>query len=120
MDGWVSPTCPFLPMPVGDLTDPKAAQKSIQASRNTPLGNIFRLCAITTPVHQFGSALPVGLQVMCPLGRDKEALSIGLALEGHFGLSARPDSLKTEKLHFYQIQLLKMSRNRHGRFQQSL
>ncbi len=91
LDGWVSPTCPFLPMPVEDLKDPKTAQKSLQASRNTQPGNIFRLCAITTPVHQFGSALPVGLQVMCPLGKDKEALSIGLALEAHFGLSARPE-----------------------------
>ena len=91
LDGWISPTCPFLPMPVSDLSDPKIALKSAQASRNTQPGNIFRLCAITTPIHQFGSPLPVGLQVMCPLGSDAEALSIGLALEAHFGPPVRPD-----------------------------
>ena len=91
LDGWVAPTCPFLPIPVDDLTDPIIAQKSVQASRNTQPGNIFRLCAITTPVHQFGSPLPVGLQVMCPLGKDTEALSIGLALEAHFRPSAGLD-----------------------------
>ena len=90
LDGWVAPTCPFLPMPIEDLHDSKAAAKSFQASRNTQPGNIFRLCAITLPIHQFGSALPVGLQVMCRKGWDSHALSIGLAIESHFGPSAFP------------------------------
>ena len=91
LDGWVSPTCTFLPMPVADLAEAGAAEKSAQASRNTQPGNIFKLCAITTPVHQFGSPLPVGLQVMCRRGFDTHALSIGLALETHFGPGAKPN-----------------------------
>jgi aspartyl-tRNA(Asn)/glutamyl-tRNA(Gln) amidotransferase subunit A len=91
LDGWVSPTCTFLPMPIADLSEAGAAAKSAQASRNTQPGNIFKLCAITTPVHQFGSPLPVGLQVMCRRGFDTHALSIGLALEAHFGQVAKPD-----------------------------
>ena len=91
LDGWVSPTCTFLPMPVADLAEAGAAEKSAQASRNTQPGNIFKLCAITTPVHQFGSPLPVGLQVMCRRGFDTHALSIGLALETHFGPAAKPN-----------------------------
>ncbi|MBH68860.1 MAG: amidase [Rhodospirillaceae bacterium] len=91
LDGWISPTCPFTAMPVADLAESQVALKSFQASRNTQPGNIFKLCAITTPIHQFGSPLPVGLQVMCPLGLDSRALSIGLALEAHFGNPVRPD-----------------------------
>ena len=91
LDGWVSPTCTFLPMPLADLAEAGAAEKSAQASRNTQPGNIFKLCAITTPVHQFGSPLPVGLQVMCRRGFDTHALSIGLALEAHFGPAAKPN-----------------------------
>ena len=91
LDGWVGPTCAFLPMPVADLKDEAAAQKSFLASRNTQPSNIFRQCAITTPVHHFGSPLPVGLQVMCRNGDDAHALAIGMAIEAHFGPSARPD-----------------------------
>ena len=91
LDGWIAPTCTFLPMPIEDLMEAGAAAKSAQASRNTQPGNIFKLCAITTPIHQFGSPLPVGLQIMCRRGFDSHALSIGLALEAHFGPSASPD-----------------------------
>jgi aspartyl-tRNA(Asn)/glutamyl-tRNA(Gln) amidotransferase subunit A len=78
-------------MDIADLSEAGAAAKSAQASRNTQPGNIFKLCAITTPIHQFGSPLPVGLQVMCRRGFDTQALSIGLALEAHFGQAAKPD-----------------------------
>ena len=91
LDGWIAPTCPFLPMRLADLSEDDGAARSLQAARNTQPGNIFRLCAITTPVHQFGSPLPVGLQVMCRKDADAHALSIGLAIEAHFGPAARPD-----------------------------
>ena len=91
LDAWVGPTCAFLPMSITDMHSSEAAAKSALGSRNTQPGNIFRQCAITTPVHQFGSPLPVGLQVMCRNGADAHALSIGMAIEAHFGPSARPD-----------------------------
>ncbi len=91
LDGWVAPTCPFVPLPVDSFDDPAALARSMLASRNCQPGNLFRLCAITTPVHRFGSNLPVGLQVICRHGADTQALSIGMAIESHFGPSPRPD-----------------------------
>ena len=92
LDGWVGPTCPFVPMPIGHLRENEAAAaRSAQSSRNTQPSNIFRQCAISTPVHQFGSVLPVGLQIMCRNGADAHALAIGMAIEAHLGPSPRPD-----------------------------
>lgn len=90
-DGWLSPTSPMLPMAVADMADPALLQRGLQASRNTQPGNLWAICGVTVPIHQFGSALPVGLQVMCPGGADALALSVGMALEDLFGGPARPD-----------------------------
>ena len=91
LDGWVAPTCPFTALPIDDFDDPDALARSMLASRISQPGNLFRLCAITTPVHRFGSALPVGLQVMCRNGDDARALAIAMAIEAHFGPPLQPD-----------------------------
>jgi aspartyl-tRNA(Asn)/glutamyl-tRNA(Gln) amidotransferase subunit A len=52
---------------------------------------LFGLCATTTPIHAFGSDMPVGLQVMCAGGEDRRALSIALTLENVFGPPPTPD-----------------------------
>ena len=91
LDGWVAPSCPFVALPIDDFDDPDALARSTLASRNSQPGNLFRLCAITTPVQQFGGTLPVGLQIMCRNGADDRALAIGRAIEDHFGPAPRPD-----------------------------
>jgi aspartyl-tRNA(Asn)/glutamyl-tRNA(Gln) amidotransferase subunit A len=91
LDGWIAPTCPFVPMPVENLKHPEEAARAMQASRNTQPGNIFRLCAASLPIHQFGAALPVGLQLMCPGGEDARMLSIAMALETVLGAGRAPD-----------------------------
>ncbi|MBT5263923.1 MAG: amidase [Rhodospirillaceae bacterium] len=90
-DAWVTPTAPFVPLDIATFDDPEVFQRAMQASRNTQPGNIWGICGITMPVHQFGSALPVGLQVMCPAGADTKALSIGLAFEEVFGEPSYPE-----------------------------
>lgn len=90
LDGIVTPTTPMLAMAVDELKDPAAVARSMLASRNTQPGNIWGLCGVSLPVHQFGSALPVGLQIMCPPRRDGHMLSIAMAVEETLGTPARP------------------------------
>lgn len=91
LDGWLAPTCPFLPMPVETLQHPEEAQRALYSSRNTQPGNIFGICAATLPIQQFGAPLPVGLQLMAPRGEDARLLSICLALEPILGTGTAPD-----------------------------
>lgn len=89
LDGIVMPTTPMVAMPLSELETPEGAARSITASRNTQPGNLWGLCGISLPVHQYGSDLPVGLQVLCRHGSDAHALSVGLAIEALVG---RPES----------------------------
>jgi aspartyl-tRNA(Asn)/glutamyl-tRNA(Gln) amidotransferase subunit A len=91
LDGWISPTCPFVPMPVENLKHPEEAARGSLSSRNTQPGNIFRLCSSSLPIQQFGASLPVGLQLMCPGGEDARLLSISMALETVLGAGKAPD-----------------------------
>ena len=95
LDGWVVPTAGMVAPPVDDIAGKdNAALVAEMAARKTHRrmsGNYFGLCATSTPIQQFGSDLPVGLQIMCPAGRDDRALSIALTLEDLFGAPPRPD-----------------------------
>ncbi|MGB1005615.1 MAG: amidase family protein, partial [Thalassobaculaceae bacterium] len=91
LDGWISPTCPCLPMPISEVTDAKHLKQAMLPSQNTQAANLYGICAISTPIHHFGADLPVGLQVMCPAGYDSQALAIGMAMEAAFGPAPKPD-----------------------------
>lgn len=91
LDGWISPTCPCLPMPISEVTDAAHLKQAMLPSQNTQAANLYGICAISTPIHHFGANLPVGLQVMCPAGYDSEALAIGMAMETTFGPAPKPD-----------------------------
>ena len=91
LDGWIAPTCPFVPMPVDNLQHPEEAARALQSSRNTQPGNIFKLCAASLPIHQFGASLPVGLQLMAPGGDDGRLLSMAMGLESVLGTGRAPD-----------------------------
>lgn len=91
LDGWISPTTPFVAMPVENLKHPEEAARSALSSRNTQPGNVFRLCAASLPIQQFGATLPVGLQLMCPGGDDARLLSLSMALETVLGSGRAPD-----------------------------
>ena len=79
VDVWVSPTCPFLPMPLADLAEPEAHERSLLASRNTQPGNLLDFCGVSLPMHQQG--LPTGLQLCKPLHNDAELLATARAVE---------------------------------------
>ena len=94
LDGLVTPTNDKVAMAIADLSapDPASGRTYIdQMGRNTYSANILGLCATTTPVHGFGSNLPVGLQVMCQGFAETRALSIALLMEDLFGPPPRPD-----------------------------
>lgn len=91
LDGWITPTSPCLPMPVSEVEDAAALKLAMLPSQNTQSANLFGICAISLPIHQFGASLPVGLQLMCPADFDSEALAIGMAMEAVFGDTPRPD-----------------------------
>lgn len=90
LDGIVMPTTPMVAMPLSELETKEGAARSAAASRNTQPGNLWSLCGISLPVHQYGSNLPVGLQVLCRHGMDSHALSVGMALEVALEPPSRP------------------------------
>lgn len=91
LDGWIAPTCPFVPMSIETLQRPEEAQRALLSSRNTQPANIFGICAATLPIQQFGTPLPVGLQLMAPRGADAVLLSMCLAIEPVLGTGPAPD-----------------------------
>jgi aspartyl-tRNA(Asn)/glutamyl-tRNA(Gln) amidotransferase subunit A len=91
VDAWLSPTATILPLPLTDLDDPQRAMAlTLGMTQNSQPANYFNLCAVTLPVHQFGSALPVGLQVICPARSEDRLLSIALAIEDVIGKGSAP------------------------------
>ena len=92
LDGWIAPTNPSVAMPVADLEDPAGSGGyRDRLGRNTNPANFMGLCATSTPIQGRGSALPVGLQVMCRGNEESRALSIALLLEELLGRPPRPD-----------------------------
>lgn len=79
VDVWLSPTCPFLPMPLADLSSPAGHERSLLASRNTQPGNLLDMCGLSLPMHD--DTLPSGLQLTMPLNHDTRLLAAGQAIE---------------------------------------
>lgn len=90
-DGLLAPTTPMLALKLADLQQEAGARRGLEASRNTQPGNLWGLCGISLPVQQFGSELPVGLQVLGRAGRDGTLLSVARTLEGILGRPPLPD-----------------------------
>jgi aspartyl-tRNA(Asn)/glutamyl-tRNA(Gln) amidotransferase subunit A len=91
VDLWLSPTCPFVPMPLSDLSTPAGHERSMLASRNTQPGNLLDMCGLSLPMHGLRRAtvssagtsteLPTGLQLTMPLFYDARLLAAGRAVE---------------------------------------
>ena len=80
-DALVHPTLPILPPPLARVTGDRAAyaRANALALRNTRLGNVLRLAAVTLPVTD---SLPVGVTVARPAGDDRIVLRVAAAVEG--------------------------------------
>ena len=77
------PTSPCLPPKVADLLadDDYFSERNLLALRNTRLGNLLTLCALTVP-----SATPMaGLMLVAGPGREGKLLALGRAVEGVVG-----------------------------------
>lgn len=92
LDGWVAPTRQKLPMPLAEIvTRDSRMRMEWLMLRNTRPANTFGICASSTPVHQYGAPLPVGLQVFCPSYQEERLLGVAKAVEGVVGLPPVPD-----------------------------
>jgi aspartyl-tRNA(Asn)/glutamyl-tRNA(Gln) amidotransferase subunit A len=92
LDGWVTPSAAVAAVPVAEFNDLENSMRlTLGITQDTQPGNLLGLCATTTPIQMLGSALPVGLQVLCPANREARALAIALAIEDLVGPPPRPD-----------------------------
>ena len=93
VDAWVGPVksrvAPPFPPRFTTVEDARALV-DLCAGPTRP-ANVFGFCATSQPVHQYGSALPVGLQVMCLDFHEPKLLSIARAIEDVIGEPSRPD-----------------------------
>lgn len=80
-DALIHPTLPILPPPLAEVTGDRAAyaRANALALRNTRLGNVLRLAAITLPVTD---SLPVGITVARPADDNRILLRVAAAVEG--------------------------------------
>jgi aspartyl-tRNA(Asn)/glutamyl-tRNA(Gln) amidotransferase subunit A len=93
LDGWVTPTCPMLPMTLDSLQQPDMHERSLLASRNTQMINLYGQCAVSMPIQQLTEAarLPIGLQLVMRGGQDARLLSVSQAMESVLGNGGAPD-----------------------------
>lgn len=81
-DAVLMPTVQIVAPPIGDVIGDDAVWLATNRTliRNPGIANFLDRCALTLPCHPPGSA-PVGLTLMGESMRDREILSIGMAVE---------------------------------------
>ena len=79
-DALVHPTLPILPPPIAQVTADRDAyaRANALALRNTRLGNVLSLAAVTLPVTD---SLPVGFMVARPADQNRALLRVAAAIE---------------------------------------
>eukprot|EP01051_Picozoa_sp_SAG22_P020918 SAG22_NODE_4412_length_1278_cov_1.648855_2_plen_146_part_00 len=93
----VTPTVPHTAQPVSDFADAEADPLSVGSAvgRNVLPGSVWGLCGCSLPVQRFAASkgesivagpgekdqLPVGLQLLCESGRERDVLGLALAIE---------------------------------------
>ena len=86
----VGPTLPMTPPKMLDIVDPDVhLSANFFCVRNTNTVSLLKLCAITIPVSLDNSKMPVGLQIICPSGKEETAIAIALAFEKTLGTSVQ-------------------------------
>ena len=72
-----SPTVPISPPALDEVKNPNQYQKiNLTALQNTCIANFISMCAISIPIGLDSLELPVGLQLMAPLGNEEFLLEI--------------------------------------------
>ena len=91
LDGWVTPTMALVAPPVAEFDDVDNGMKlTLAITQDTQPGSLFGLCGTSTPIHMYGSKLPVGMQLLLPPEKIAKALSISQAIEQLIGVPPRP------------------------------
>ena len=82
----VLPTTIVTPPPVAELEDMSAyLQTNITGLRPTCCVNMLGLCEVTIPVGLYDEGMPVGLQLVGPIGADEALLAAALTIERALG-----------------------------------
>ncbi len=86
VDVIATPTVPNTPPVLEEVIELEDYRRAnMLALRNTSMGNLLNLCAISMPVGLDAAAMPVGLQLMARAGEDVRLLQIASAVEQVLG-----------------------------------
>jgi len=91
-DALIAPTVAISPPPIAALMadDDAYFAANMAALRNTTLGNLLRVCAVSLPFGDDGAGLPVGLMLMGRPFTEAALLRIAAAAEAVLGPGPRP------------------------------
>lgn len=82
----ISPTIATTAPLVSDLKDINNYRKAnMLALRNTSIGNLMGMCAISIPIGKDNYGIPVGLQLMSGPNTESKLLAIASLIEQHIG-----------------------------------
>ena len=83
VDAMLCPTVMIPPTPVAEVTQDmeKYSQRNLQCLRNTAIGNVLNLCAVTVPCGLTEAGLPVGLMIYGKSFDEAMVLRIGNAVQ---------------------------------------
>jgi aspartyl-tRNA(Asn)/glutamyl-tRNA(Gln) amidotransferase subunit A len=83
VDALLCPTVIIPPTPVAEITQDmkKYGQRNLQCLRNTAIGNILNLCAVTVPCGFTSAGLPAGLMIYGKSFDEAMVLRIGNAFQ---------------------------------------
>lgn len=92
LDGWVMPTVSDLPLPVRDFaTVERARHWNARINGCARLVNYLGQCAVSLPLSPPRAGdLPVGLQLVCAPGADRQLLAIAMGVEDVLGRAPPP------------------------------
>ena len=86
VDVLATPTVAITPPKLTEVADPEAYRRNNMLTlRNTSIGNLLGLCALTLPVALDRSAMPVGLQLVACRNTDAQLVAAALAVEKALG-----------------------------------
>lgn len=86
VDALITPTVAVTPPRIAEVAEPEAyARLNMLALRNTVVGNLLGLCAVTLPAGTDRAGLPVGLQLLAAPGREARLLRVARRIEAVLG-----------------------------------
>ena len=84
VDAVILPTCPILPPKIAELTGDRYVERNLMALRNTRIGSLLGLSALTLPTDTPSA----GIMLMGRGGDDERLLRLGAALEMSLGTAS--------------------------------